>query len=172
MDEERELLGWSFKQGYILTGGGELGRLSQPGRDFKPSDLPHFHLTQRTTRPAFASWLQQNRRAGAIVGAWSRPLFCGGWAESSSLDTAAFNLQTPSFFIDIRCPLARPDLRSVGSLLLCSDMQLRLLARQHCFAGRWCNPLLSLSLLSLSSLLSPLSSLLSPLSSFYTILYI
>jgi hypothetical protein len=99
----------------------------------------YYNYLYLPTRSTFAHWLSQNRRSGAIVGAWSRyvymymciyiyyilytnsilyytiyyiplyrPLFCGGWGESTDTDTLAFNLQTPSFFMDLRCPTLRP----------------------------------------------------------------
>ena len=130
-------MAWSSTQGSILTGGGELEKHSTLGVDYEESELPHFHKRERTSRKQFLAWLQENRRSFDIVGCWSRPAFAGGWRESSSADTEAFNLQTPSIFIDLRIPKARPvtQLRSRGSLSRCSDMDLRLLARQHCFAG-------------------------------------
>ena len=134
-----DLLQWSSKQGAILTGEGALLRLSQPGEDYDESDLPHYHLRQRNTRQTFAAWLEGNRRSLAVVGCWSRPLFAGGWQEDSDRETEAYNLQTPSIFVDMRFPLQRPTelLRSAGctSTAQCSPEQLRLLARQHCFAG-------------------------------------
>ena len=140
MDSSREtLLGWSAKQGSILTGGGSLLEHSQPGRDFVESDLPHYYLQQRTTRQQFATWLADDRRSHAVVGCWSRPLFAGGWHEDSDRETDAYNLQTPSLFVDLRFPVLRPTeaLLEGGCACTadCSPEQLRLLARQHCFAG-------------------------------------
>jgi len=134
---DAELLGWSDNQGSILTGGGELAKRTSVGVDYAPEDLPHYLLSSRTTRKQFALWLTENRRDFGIVGAWSRPIFAGGWKESSSGDTEAFNLQTPSFFIDMRIPTHRPTdiFKTRGSISQCSDYELRLLARQHCFAG-------------------------------------
>jgi hypothetical protein len=131
------LLGWSDKQGAILTGGGELAKRSTPGVDFVESDLPHYLLAAKRTRKQFSQWLQENRRSFEIVGCWSRPIFAGGWNESSLNDTEAFNLQTPSMFIDMRIPLQRPTahLKMRGTLSNCTDEELRILARQHCFAG-------------------------------------
>lgn len=60
----------------------------------------------------------------------------GGWQESNAHDTSAFNLQTPSLFIDLRIPTSRPHLSSrFTSLDQCDALTLRILARQHCFAG-------------------------------------
>ena len=134
---KKELLQWSSKQGHILTGDGKLQLYSLAGRDFTDEDLPHHHLVNRTTWKAFNDWKALNRRSDMLVGAWSRPLFSGGWSESFDHDTEAFNLQTPSIFIDIRIPRARPTayLKLKGAISACSWDDLRLLARQHCFAG-------------------------------------
>ena len=133
-------LDWSKKQGYILTGGGSLLELMIPGRDFQEEDLPHFHLRNETTYEAFATWLSEDRRSHLICGLWTRPLFAGGWAESTDADTTAYNMQTPSLFIDMRFPVCRPShFKNKTSLSDFSFDELRLLARQHCFAG-YCLP--------------------------------
>ena len=114
-----------------------LNDYSEPGRDFDESDLPHYHLKNRSTRRVFQEWLSSNRRSFSIVGCWSRPLFSGGFDEDTSSESEAFNLQTPSMFIDMRFPKARPteELRARASVMSCSDEELRWLARQHCFSG-------------------------------------
>jgi hypothetical protein len=134
---DETLLAWSDVQGSILTGGGELAKRTTVGVDFEESELPHYLLAHRKTWKQFAKWLEENRRSFEIVGAWSRPIFAGGWNESSSYDTEAFNLQTPSIFIDMRIPVHRPTslFQRRGALSHCSNHELRLLARQHCFAG-------------------------------------
>lgn len=131
------LLGWNTKQGKILTGGGVLEKLSLPKRDFNDSDLPHFHLKDRSTKKTFKEWRANNKTSAAIIGAWSRPIFSGGYCESTASDTDAYNLQTPSIFIDMRFPRCRPTilLRSRKALSNCSDEELRYLSRQHCFSG-------------------------------------
>lgn len=132
-----QLENWHVTQGRILTGDGLLLRRSEQFSDFLPSDLPHYHLQRGSSREAFARWLKVGRRSASIVGCWSRPLFAGGWQESTAQDTEAYNLQTPSLFIDMRFPIARPTARlaSKRSLAECSADDLRVLARQHCFAG-------------------------------------
>ena len=138
MAQHTALLAWSDTQGNILTGGGQLQRRSALDRDFEEADLPHYLLKTRKTRQTFVQWIEQNHRDFAIVGSWSRPIFAGGWKESTDLDTEAFNLQTPSLFIDMRIPIApevRRALRTRGSLSNCTDLELRLLARQHTFSG-------------------------------------
>jgi len=64
-------------------------------------------------------------------------VFAGGWLHDSESMTEAFNLQTPSLFIDMRFPVDRPteQLRRAGSVEACSDDELMQLAQQHCFAG-------------------------------------
>jgi hypothetical protein len=131
------MLGWSAKQNHILTGGGILNSCMIPGRDYRdPEDLPHYHLKTNSTWEYFVKWLIDNRRSDKIVGAWSRPIFMGGWEESGEFDTMVFNLQTPSIFIDLRIPTDRPQsLSSRNNLSSCDPEELRILARQHCFGG-------------------------------------
>jgi len=64
----------------------------------------------------------------------------GGFREHTDADTDVYNVQTPSLFIDLRFPRARDVLVSqLPSTVQCvgdlTTQQLRLLARQHCFAG-------------------------------------
>ena len=137
-DDVEELLRWGVKQSHILTGGGILESFSKPGVDFQDEDLPHFLLKSKSVRQTFRKWLDADLRSEDIIGAWSRPLFSGGWSESTDYDTEAFNLQTPSIFIDMRIPKGRPTARlraTTTGLEDCSDLDLRLLARQHCFSG-------------------------------------
>jgi hypothetical protein len=129
-------LDWSKKQGYILTGGGILTKQMVPGRDFEEEDLPHHHLKNNNSHDVFQRWIKEDRRCNRIVGLWSRPLFAGGWAESTDVDTCAFNMQTPSVFIDLRFPVARPAyFRNKSSFSDFTIDELKLLARQHCFSG-------------------------------------
>jgi hypothetical protein len=137
MSFKESLLGWNSKQGHILTGGGVIEKFSLTNIDFHESDLPHYHLKEKSTKKAFKEWKKNSRVSTAIVGAWKRPIFSGGFSESSDDDTLAFNLQTPSVFIDMRFPKSRPTdiLRSRKSLSNCSDEELKYLSRQHCFSG-------------------------------------
>jgi hypothetical protein len=124
-------------QGHIVTGGGLITLNSCLYKDFLPSDLPHYLLQNNLTEETFRRWKKANRRSFSIVGCWSRPIFAGGWQESSFNDTEAYNLQTPSLFIDMRFPLKRPTklLSIKKDLNDCSSIDLRVLARQHCFSG-------------------------------------
>ena len=85
------------KQGSILTGGGVLNKFSSEGTDYLLEDLPHFHLTNKSTRKQFRTWLDTGRRDFSIVGCWSRPLFSGGFEEDTNAQTVAYNIQTPFF---------------------------------------------------------------------------
>jgi len=132
-------LRWSATQGHILTGGGRLNEVFKTGRDFSAdgSELPHTLKARGlpACRDTYRRWLSEGRRSQACVGAWSRPLFAGGWAESTDHDTAVFNLQTPSIFIDMRFPHALTAMYMPASFQECSLEQLRALSQQHCFAG-------------------------------------
>lgn len=134
--ENKDFYDWHVKQGQILTGEGKLLKQSSAFVDFLPYDLPHFHLVQGSSNEAFRRWIKLDRRSNTIIGCWSRPLFTGGFLESTEADTEAYNLQTPSLFIDMRFPKARPSsLSHRKSLEDCDVEDLRALGRQHCFAG-------------------------------------
>lgn len=134
---EPELATWQQVQGSIVTGGGQLTVHSSLDKDFVMSDLPHFLLQNNLSHDTFRRWIDADRRSFSIIGCWCRPIFAGGWAESSLHDTEAYNLQTPSLFIDMRFPLKRPSdrLKELGPLENYSTLDLRILARQHCFSG-------------------------------------
>ncbi len=89
-----------------------------------------------------------------IAGAWSRPLFAGGGLASTDADETCFNVVTAAGpFVDIRIPTVRdallgppeaPRWRSVAAavaageprpLASLSELEVRLLARQHAFGG-------------------------------------
>eukprot|EP00428_Durinskia_dybowskii_P070974 CAMPEP_0170416172 /NCGR_PEP_ID=MMETSP0117_2-20130122/33013_1 /TAXON_ID=400756 /ORGANISM="Durinskia baltica, Strain CSIRO CS-38" /LENGTH=362 /DNA_ID=CAMNT_0010674217 /DNA_START=9 /DNA_END=1094 /DNA_ORIENTATION=+ len=136
-DPNQHLISWGSVQSHILTGGGILEAHSKLGVDYNEDDLPHYFLKKKIIRQTLLKWLENNNRSFDIVGAWERPLFSGGWDESTAHDTESFNLQSPSIFIDMRIPKARPtrEIKKKGSLTACSDYDLRILARQHCFSG-------------------------------------
>lgn len=132
-----EFLQWSSTQGYILTGAGQLNSTFV---HFNKNQLPHYLLSEKISWKVFDDWLKANNRSFDIVGVWSRPIFCGGWKESGCTDTVAFNIQSPSLFIDMRFPVVRDNLLDKGkglpqSLQDCSDEELIILSRQHCFSG-------------------------------------
>eukprot|EP01038_Epipyxis_sp_PR26KG_P010087 gene10087-13554_t len=136
---DESIFQWGSIQSHILTGGGILELYSKLGQNYQLEDLPHYWIRHgsKIAREKFIQWKSQNLVSLSIVGSWSRPLFSGGWMESTDTDTLAYNLQTPSVFIDMRFPasLLFNLLSKQGSLNNCSNFELRLLSRQHCFAG-------------------------------------
>jgi hypothetical protein len=124
-------LGWSAKQGRILTGGGVAEEVycASRGYPFDPEELPHHHLVSCNTRAQFGKWAEEARAARAaaeeagaaavatvaprpppdwLVGAWSRPIFSGGGEQSTDTEETCYNLVTSGGpFIDIRIPTAR-----------------------------------------------------------------
>ena len=133
-------LDWSSKQGRILTGSGIAEKMytAERGFPFSTSELPHFYKMAGTSVEAFKSWKEQGLTSTLVVGAWSRPLFVGGWEHSTDRDELVFNLQTPSLFIDLRLPRTRAAFfhrDNIHSLSDLTDEELRLFARQHVFGG-------------------------------------
>jgi hypothetical protein len=127
---------WSATQGYILTGGGKLEEYYNPPLfPWSRDELPHFHKVNGDTWKTFKGWKQQGRASSLVEGAWSRPLFVGGFKHTVSSHPAqhssyyqngaldqpscrpqhamteeVFNLQSASLFIDLRIPRG-PDFR-------------------------------------------------------------
>mmetsp|Transcript_8378 Transcript_8378/g.10600 ORF Transcript_8378/g.10600 Transcript_8378/m.10600 type:complete len:442 (-) Transcript_8378:146-1471(-) len=175
-DEERLLLDWTSKQGRILTANGQATNYytAERGYPYKEDELPHYHLlaNNNSTHAVFLSWAQKrqsiksdnenenddnsnNRKLfkNPVCGAWTRPLFDGGWEHSTSEDEDVFNVQTNTLFIDMRIPrVAKNILKHVVTkgiqqkshvdgndsmeiLKSMTDDQLRLYARRHAFAG-------------------------------------
>lgn len=141
--DDGELLGWTAKQGRILSGGGVAEKFYT---DFTQSQLPHHHLLAGTTHEAFARWRRGDSFDGsagcsgfptAVCGVWNRPLFTGGWEHSSDATELVYNTQTPTLFIDLRIPRLRPPFVARGhtSLKTLTDHELKCFARQHCFSG-------------------------------------
>lgn len=149
-------LGWSAKQGRILTAEGRAADYytADRGFDFDETELPHYYLMNQMeeskqkkkdgivdTRPVFRKWrqLQGTRWDDApVVGAWKRTLFYGGWEHTTEQDEQVFNLQTPSLFIDLRLPTTRltsVDRPQVTSLDDLEARDLQRFARQHVFGG-------------------------------------
>lgn len=141
MDSIDDLLSWNDKQGRILTGDGILMQRTVEGKHYHTSDLPHHYLSLGNTVYMTKQWLSQSKQRYSIIGCWNRPLFSGGWLESTSNDTIAYNLQTPSLFIDMRFPMQFPEHWYKNFPCICTcvsssdDLAIRMLARQHCFAG-------------------------------------
>ena len=128
---ENQLLDWTSKQGRILTAEGkaELYYTSKRGYPFEETELPHHHLLQKTTQDLFWKW-SSSQSSIPICGAWKRPLFVGEWEHSTEHDELVYNIQTNTLFIDLRIPTTK---KSISKNM--SDMDLRLYARQHAFAG-------------------------------------
>jgi hypothetical protein len=129
-------MSWQEKQGAILTGNNVLAAYSALYKDFLASDLPHYLLRNKSSRKTFQTWLKCNRRSNQLLGCWSRPIIAGGFQESTDQDTAAFNLQSPSFFIDMRYANGRSNSfagkRDFADFTLEELFQL---SQQHCFGG-------------------------------------
>lgn len=123
--------------GNILTGGGRLEALyTAPDFPWTEEQLPHYHKLRGDTHEVFAQWKKEGKTSNLVAGAWSRPLFVGGWQHTGDHTETVFNVQTPSLFIDLRIPfLPGIDLASKGSLDKLSDDELKMLARRHCFSG-------------------------------------
>ena len=126
---------WSAKQGRVLSGAGRVEQCFPP---FDPAELPHHHLLQGDTAEAFAA-LCRSAPPSPICGAWTRPLFVGGWehtSDSGPTGERVFNVQSTAVFIDIRIPRqATPLFAGRSALQELSLPELRLFARRHAFAG-------------------------------------
>jgi hypothetical protein len=137
-------LDWSDKQRRILTANGKAESYYTPERGFAftESELPHFYLLQSTdtTRRTFQEWKERSG-SNPIAGAWKRPLFYGGWENSTDQDERVFNVQTNTLFIDLRIPTTKNRLlllqntENASSLRDLTAPQLKYYARQHIFAG-------------------------------------
>ncbi|CAM9996574.1 unnamed protein product, partial [Discosporangium mesarthrocarpum] len=130
---------WSAKQGRILTGGGRLNELYQPPHfPFCEDELPQYHKLNQTTWEAFRAWRSEGVGFGHIIaGAWTRPLFVGGWEHTdNAAGELVYNLQTPSIFLDMRIPKAGlAKLSHHKGFHTMSLEDLRAFARRHAFAG-------------------------------------
>ena len=157
------LLDWTSKQGRILTANGlaEHYYTAERGYPFEKEELPHFYLlsNDNETHDVFSSWCRnQNKKRPSsrsddenqspiqslsqpkypICGAWTRPLFVGGFEHSTNDHEIVFNIQTNTLFIDMRIPrLASQILHEGGhdNFSVMNEEQLRLYARRHAFAG-------------------------------------
>ena len=137
-----DVLAWSALQGHILSGGGraETFYSASRGFPFDEADLPHHHLRRGTTRDAFDARRRDRGPPAWVVGAWERPAFVGGGAAATR--DRVRNLITNTLFVDVRTPVDRDAALAAArkgappaSLSDCGDLELRLLARQHAFAG-------------------------------------
>jgi hypothetical protein len=135
-------LDWSDKQRRILTANDRADSFYtvERGFAFTAQELPHYHLLKSTTHAVFDEWKTQTPK-NPIVGAWKRPLFYGGWENSTDQDERVYNVQTHTLFIDLRIPTTKNRLfgaistSPAQSLQDLTAVELRYYARQHCFAG-------------------------------------
>lgn len=167
-DLKSTLLDWTSKQGRILTGNGlaEKYYTAERGFPFQDDELPHYHLVSNNnqTHAVFSSWakaadekkeeMKSDDDSGAwkkypVCGAWTRPLFVGGFEHSTNENEIVFNVQTNTLFIDMRIPRLAKQILPDKNLLLgeeadksaetvlktMSNEQLQLYARRHAFAG-------------------------------------
>mmetsp|Transcript_15808 Transcript_15808/g.39285 ORF Transcript_15808/g.39285 Transcript_15808/m.39285 type:complete len:473 (+) Transcript_15808:98-1516(+) len=137
-------LGWTKKQGRILSGGGIVESL--PWK-FDETELPHYHLLRNETHEYFQYVRKKEqpkayRTPSLVAGVWERPLFYGGYEQSTSHDEITYNIQTTNLFIDLRIPRTRAvvfrdaiENRKVSNLSDLTPDELRLFARQHVFGG-------------------------------------
>lgn len=160
---DEEHLDWSAKQSRILTDGGKANEhySKENGYPFTPSELPHYHLRRGDSHDVFRGWATgiddgETRRVPffaasrvlrcPVVGVWGRPLFAGsaGGRFEFSTNETVYNIQTNGLFVDLRVPTTQPKIeagkRSGGAttrqvLESLNDEELKLLARQHIFAG-------------------------------------
>lgn len=154
-------LDWTHKQGRILTANGKANEyyVAERGYPFTEDELPHFHLMKKTTHQAFAQFQKAQAQLASKsksksssgsnsdtkfkvpCGAWKRPLFMGAWEHSTSNDEHVYNIQTNTLFIDLRIPttisIFKPTTFTFTHSCFnkLSDLELRLYARQHAFAG-------------------------------------
>jgi hypothetical protein len=142
----KEHLDWSDKQRRILTANGNAERFytAERGAPYDETELPHsnYYLQQQTVAATCARPIVTKNSNSLIAGAWKRTLFYGGWEHSTDATERTFNVQTHSFFVDLRVPTTRDALfhknNSTNNIRSLDDMtadQLRYYARQHVFAG-------------------------------------
>jgi hypothetical protein len=144
--DDREIqdmhLGWTQKQGYILSCGGKAEEYytAERGFPFVETELPHYHIMKGDTHFKFEEWKVAKPPCKLVAGAWYRPLFVGGWKHSSDKEEQVYNIQTHNLFIDFRVPIVREltlssKVKNATSLNDLGPLELRLFARQHVFSG-------------------------------------
>ena len=160
-DSNQYLVGWTAKQGRILTDSGNALQYysKQNGYTYTKEELPHYYLEQGVTHSIFRKWAIEDinkRRATStlqllssspIVGVWDKPLFAGKWEHTTNNDEQVYNIQTGTLFVDLRIPKCKPIKKwerlkgrqttnnSREVLEMMSNEELRLYARQHVFGG-------------------------------------
>lgn len=127
---------WSSKQGRILTSEGQINEVYT---EYTDDELPHHHLIRGNSIAVIRQWCQPDsaRSNPLVAGAWTRPLFVGGWEHTDNVNSErVFNLQTATIFIDIRIPIIPDNVFAKHSSLASMSLdELRLYARRHAFAG-------------------------------------
>ena len=102
-------MNWSAQQGNILTGGGRLEKLyNAPDFVWTEDQLPHYHKTRDDTHEVFAKWKAEGKTSNLVAGAWSRPLFVGGWQHTGDHTETVFNVQVSLSLVLFRSPLLPP----------------------------------------------------------------
>jgi len=122
------VLGWSAREARLLSGGGvaEAAYSKERGFPFRADELPHYHL-RRCGAAGLVELMGQCEERFPLVGAYARPLLVGGLEWSRESDVV--NVQTSRLFVDVRIPTQR------DAALNATNDPLRVLARQHAFAG-------------------------------------
>ncbi|KAL7543763.1 hypothetical protein ACHAXR_013061 [Thalassiosira sp. AJA248-18] len=133
---QQHLLGWTAKQGRILTDTGNALRYytKENGFPFSQQELPHHYLENGVSHSVFRKWANERRsfsedqqnincasllalppglkatmlQSSPIVGAWDRPLFAGKWEHSTNDEEIVYNIQTGTLFVDLRIPRSKP----------------------------------------------------------------
>ena len=136
----KQHLGWTSKQGHILTGGGMAEEFYsvERGLTFEQNELPHHYLMTGESHREFRKWRRSSPPCSLVAGVWNRPLFVGGWHHSTDQDEIVYNIQTHNLFIDLRIPKSRDKILKKGTFSSLEDLgpsELRCFARQHIFAG-------------------------------------
>ncbi len=130
-------LDWSDEQRRILTAHGKAADYyrTERGFPFHENELPHTYFGKHSSAEFHQLFAEMKQQSCPIIGVWNRPLFVGEWEHST--EDLVFNLQTNTWFIDLRIPLWRLGtiFSSVSSYDDMTGTELRLLARQHVFGG-------------------------------------
>jgi len=125
--QKKRILDWSAKQARILSGNGVAEIVFN---EFQKEELPHHYLENDGWFLHAVDQQQKCKPPKFTLGAFERPLFYGGWEWTT--DDRCLNVQTSSVFVDIRKPA---DFDQILFNEKDEKIYLRLLARQHAFAG-------------------------------------
>ena len=132
-EDERRLLDWSNKQSRILTADGNANRYYNC---FSEKECPHAYYDETSIDAIICQQVFPHKQRLQCCGAWERSLFVGEWEHTEARDERTFNLQSNSFFIDLRIPYSQVlPAEGITSLRQLSKRQIRLYARRHVFGG-------------------------------------